>query len=57
MEDVEWAFFVLLIAQLILLVSIWRIGLAVHGELRDQTNELKAISGLLGEQTRYFVED
>ena len=51
------AFIVLLIAQLILLVEIWRIARAAHGELRDQTNELRAIRGLLEDQTRYFVED
>ncbi len=64
MEDMAWVLYALLGTQVILLFLIWRIGVAVHGtqvavasELRDQTNELKAISELLGDQTRYFLED
>ena len=71
MEDMAWVLYALLGTQVILIFLIWRIGAAVVGEiksvhgtlvdvggkLQDQTNELKAISKLLGDQTRYFLED
>ncbi len=71
MEDMAWVLYALLGTQVILLFLIRRIGVAVVGEikahhgtqvavaseLRDQANELKAISKLLEDQTRYFLED
>ncbi len=50
MEDMELAIFIGWGVFLVLLVSIWRTGVAVHEELRDQTDELKAISALLRDQ-------